>query len=62
MRIVFRLVESFPGAGMDNPLPRHEKYALALDVFPLSLAILILAIVHPALALKDPVSKSPSRK
>jgi hypothetical protein len=62
MRIVFRLVEFSSGAGVDNPLPHHEKYALALDAFPMSLAILILAIIHPGLALKGPESEFPSRK
>lgn len=62
MRIVFRLIEFSAGTGVDNPLPSHEKYALALDAFPMSLAILILAVVHPGLALKGPESEFPSRK
>ncbi|KAF2449535.1 hypothetical protein P171DRAFT_345210, partial [Karstenula rhodostoma CBS 690.94] len=56
MRIVFRLIEFSAGIGVDNPLPNHEKYALALDAFPMSLAILILAVIHPGLALKGPES------
>lgn len=62
MRIIFRLVEFSAGTGVDNPLPYHEKYALALDAFPMTLAILILAVVHPGLALKGPESEFPSRK
>ncbi|KAK7182642.1 hypothetical protein DPSP01_011469 [Paraphaeosphaeria sporulosa] len=62
MRIIFRLIEFSAGAGVDNPLPYHEKYALALDAFPMSLAILILAVIHPGLALKGPESEFPSRK
>ena len=62
MRIIFRLVEFTAGTGISNPLPHHEVYALALDAFPMTLAILILAIVHPGLALKGPESEFPSRK
>ncbi|KAF1977640.1 hypothetical protein BU23DRAFT_587593 [Bimuria novae-zelandiae CBS 107.79] len=62
MRIIFRLVEFAAGTEVSNPLPYHEKYALALDAFPMTLAILILAVVHPALALKGPESEFPSRK
>ncbi|KAJ4360552.1 uncharacterized protein N0V89_001117 [Didymosphaeria variabile] len=62
MRIVFRLIEFSAGTGVDNPLPYHEKYALALDAFPMTLAILILAVIHPGLALKGPESEFPSRK
>lgn len=62
MRIVFRLFEFSAGTGVDNPLPYHEQYALALDAFPMSLAILILAIIHPGLALRGPESEFPNRK
>ncbi|KAL1598963.1 hypothetical protein SLS60_008108 [Paraconiothyrium brasiliense] len=62
MRIIFRLVEFSAGTGVDNPLPYHEKYALALDAFPMTLAILILAVIHPGLALKGAESEFPSRK
>lgn len=63
MRISFRLVE-FSG-GMDpavNQLPYKEGYALGLDAFPMALATLLLAIIHPGLVLKGPDSNFPSRK
>jgi hypothetical protein len=62
VRIIFRLVEFSAGTGVNNPLPYHEEYALVLDAFPMTLAILILAVVHPGLALKGPESELPSRK
>ncbi|KAJ4295259.1 hypothetical protein N0V90_007270 [Kalmusia sp. IMI 367209] len=62
MRIIFRLIEFAAGTEVSNPLPYHEKYALALDAFPMTLAILILAVIHPGLALKGPESEFPSRK
>lgn len=63
IRIIFRLVEF--SAGLDpkkNPLPFEENYALGLDAVPMLLAILILAIYHPGLALKGPESVFPPRK
>jgi hypothetical protein len=63
MRIIFRLAE-FSG-GVDpasNSLPFKEEYALGLDAFPMVLAILILAIVHPGLVLNGEGSEFPSRK
>jgi hypothetical protein len=62
MRIIFRLIEFSAGTDASNPLPYHEVYALALDAFPMTLAIIILAVVHPGLALKGPESEFPSRK
>jgi hypothetical protein len=62
MRIIFRLVEFSAGVEVSNPLPYHEKYALALDAFPMTLAIFLLAVVHPGIALKGPESEFPSRK
>ncbi|KAH7135951.1 RTA1 like protein-domain-containing protein [Dendryphion nanum] len=63
VRVIFRLVEF--SAGMDpkkNPLPFEEGYALALDAMPMIIAILILAVIHPGLALKGPESVFPSRR
>ncbi|KAF2678302.1 hypothetical protein K458DRAFT_409045 [Lentithecium fluviatile CBS 122367] len=62
IRIIFRLVEFSAGTSVSNPLPYHEEYALVLDAFPMTLAILILAVVHSGLALKGPESQFPSRK
>lgn len=62
MRIIFRLVEFAAGTEVSNPLPYHEKYALILDAFPMTLSILILAVIHPGLALKGPESEFPTRK
>lgn len=62
MRIIFRLDEFSAGTDISNPLPYHEKYALALDAMPMTLALFILAAVHPGLALKGPESEFPSRK
>ncbi|KAH8730727.1 RTA1 like protein-domain-containing protein [Phaeosphaeriaceae sp. PMI808] len=63
MRIIFRLVE-FSG-GMDpatNQIPFKEGYALGLDAFPMVLAILVLAVLHPGLVLRGEESEFPSRK
>jgi hypothetical protein len=63
MRIIFRLAE-FSG-GVDpasNSLPFKEGYALGLDAFPMVLAILILAVIHPGLVLRGEGSEFPSRK
>ncbi|KAF2020657.1 hypothetical protein BU24DRAFT_416336 [Aaosphaeria arxii CBS 175.79] len=62
MRVIFRLVEFSAGNNTSNPLPYKEVYALTLDAFPMLLAALILAVVHPGLALKGPESEFPSRK
>lgn len=63
VRIAFRLAE-FSG-GVDpakNKLPFREGYQFGLDAVPMSIALLILAVVHPGLALKGPESEFPSRK
>ncbi|KAF1845121.1 uncharacterized protein K460DRAFT_336979 [Cucurbitaria berberidis CBS 394.84] len=63
MRIIFRLAEF--SSGIDkaaNSLPFEESYALGLDAFPMLLAILLLAVVHPGMILKGPESEFPSRK
>jgi hypothetical protein len=63
MRIVFRLIEFSGGVDpANNKLPFEEKYALGLDAFPMVLAILILAVVHPGLVLRGPESEFPTRK
>jgi hypothetical protein len=63
MRIIFRLIEFSGGVDpANNKLPFEEKYALGLDAFPMVLAVLILAAVHPGLVLKGPESEFPSRK
>lgn len=62
IRIIFRLCEFAAGTEVSNPLPYHESYALGLDAFPMTLAIFILAVIHPGLALKGPESEFPSRK
>ena len=62
VRIIFRLCEFAAGTEISNPLPYHEGYALGLDAVPMTLAIFILAVIHPGLALKGPESEFPSRK
>lgn len=62
VRIIFRLCEFAAGTEISNPLPYHEGYALGLDAVPMTLAICILAVIHPGLALKGPESEFPSRK
>lgn len=62
LRIFFRLAEFSAGTDISNPLPYHEGYALGLDAVPMTLAILILAVIHPGLALRGPESEFPSRK
>ncbi|KAH7350467.1 RTA1 like protein-domain-containing protein [Pyrenochaeta sp. MPI-SDFR-AT-0127] len=62
MRIIFRVVE-FSG-GMDpkvNQLPYKEGFALGLDAFPMALAVVLFALVHPGLVLKGSESELPSR-
>jgi hypothetical protein len=63
MRIVFRLAEYSGGVDpAKNKLPFKEGYQYGLDAVPMSVALLILAVVHPGLALKGPESEFPSRK
>ncbi|KAF2248011.1 hypothetical protein BU26DRAFT_325639 [Trematosphaeria pertusa] len=62
MRIIFRLIEFSAGTDISNPLPYHEIYPLVLDAMPMLIAIFILTVVHPGLALKGPESEFPSRK
>jgi hypothetical protein len=63
MRIIFRLVEFSAGVDPEkNELPYKESYALGLDAFPMMLALLILAVVHPGLVLRGSESEFPSRK
>ncbi|KAF2036625.1 hypothetical protein EK21DRAFT_45544, partial [Setomelanomma holmii] len=57
MRIIFRLCEFSGGIDPEkNKLPYQERYALGLDAFPMMLALLILAVVHPGLVLRGPES------
>ncbi|KAF1952525.1 hypothetical protein CC80DRAFT_176328 [Byssothecium circinans] len=62
VRIFFRLAEFSAGTDVSNPLPHKEGYALGLDAVPMILAIGVLAVFHPGLALKGPESEFPSRK
>lgn len=63
MRIIFRLVEFSGGVDPENnSLPFEEGYALGLDAFPMALALLILAVIHPGLVLRGEGSEFPSRK
>jgi hypothetical protein len=63
IRIIFRLVEF--SAGIDesaNALIGTEGYALGLDAVPMTLALSLLAAVHPGVVLRGPGSEFPSRK
>ncbi|KAF2853168.1 hypothetical protein T440DRAFT_379443, partial [Plenodomus tracheiphilus IPT5] len=63
IRIIFRLCEFTGGVEPeDNMLPYKEGYALALDAFPMVLASLALAVVHPGVVLKGADSEFPARK
>jgi hypothetical protein len=63
MRIVFRLAEYSGGVDPDkNKLPFQEGYQYGLDAAPMMVALFILVVVHPGLALKGPESEFPSRK
>lgn len=64
VRIIFRLAEYAGGMDLSNPVPFHEEYAYALDAFPMMVAILILALIHPGRALVGAESEFPkvSRK
>ncbi|KAL2182216.1 hypothetical protein L209DRAFT_760323 [Thermothelomyces heterothallicus CBS 203.75] len=57
IRIIFRLIEYSSGFGLDNPIPLHEEYAYALDCFPMMVALLILAVLHPGRYLRGPESE-----
>ena len=62
-RIAFRLAEYSSGMNPSkNMLPYKEGYPLGLDAAPMLLALVILAVVHPGLALNGPESEFPSRK
>lgn len=64
MRIIFRIIEFAKGFGPENPIPFNEVYIYALDVLPMMIALLILAIFHPGRYLVGPESEFPkiSRK
>lgn len=64
VRIIFRIAEFAGGVTPDNPVPFHEEYSYALDCFPMMVALLILAILHPGRYLLGPESEFPrlSRK
>ncbi|KAK8091781.1 hypothetical protein PG997_002142 [Apiospora hydei] len=47
IRIIYRIAEFAGGITPSNPIPFHEEYSYALDVFPMLLALLTLAIWHP---------------
>ncbi|KAH6640103.1 RTA1 like protein-domain-containing protein [Chaetomium tenue] len=57
IRIIFRIVEFSGGLGDSNPIPFHEEYAYALDCFPMMLALLVLAVIHPGRYLRGPQSE-----
>ena len=59
MRIVYRLVEFSPGAGMDNPLLTSEMYPFMLDAFPMLVALVLLNAMHPGFVLRGPESEFP---
>jgi hypothetical protein len=61
---VYRICEYAKGVNPSNPVPFHEAYSYALDAFPMMLAILALAVVHPGRVLSGPESEFPhlSRK
>lgn len=61
VRIIFRLVEYSRGMQPSNPVPFHEEYAYALDAFPMMVAILILAVIHPGRYLVGPESEFPKK-
>ncbi|KAK7990684.1 hypothetical protein PG990_014964 [Apiospora arundinis] len=64
IRIIYRIAEFAGGITPSNPIPFHEEYSYALDVFPMMLALLILAIWHPGRFLRGQGSEIPkmSRK
>ncbi|KAM7212587.1 hypothetical protein V8F06_012046 [Rhypophila decipiens] len=64
IRIMFRIVEFAKGFGPENPIPFNEVYIYALDVLPMMVALLILAVFHPGRFLIGPDSEFPkiSRK
>ncbi|KAK8117786.1 uncharacterized protein PG998_006067 [Apiospora kogelbergensis] len=64
IRIIYRIAEFAGGITPSNPIPFHEEYSYALDVFPMMVALLILAIWHPGRFLTGRDSEIPkvSRK
>jgi hypothetical protein len=62
-RIAFRLAEYSSGMNPSKTkLPYVEAYPLSLDAAPMPLALVVLTVVHPGLALKGPGSECHSRK
>ncbi|KAK7960612.1 hypothetical protein PG996_011257 [Apiospora saccharicola] len=61
IRIIYRIAEFAGGITPSNPIPFHEEYSYALDVFPMMLALLILAIWHPGRFLKGRDSEIPKK-
>jgi hypothetical protein len=63
IRIIFRLVEFSAGTDEStNVLIGTEGYGLGLDAGPMTLALLLLATVHPSIVLRGPDSEFPSLK
>jgi hypothetical protein len=63
IRIIFRLVEFSAGTDEStNVLIGTEGYGLGLDAGPMTLALLLLAAIHPSMVLKGPDSEFPSQK
>ncbi|KAK8022510.1 hypothetical protein PG993_013277 [Apiospora rasikravindrae] len=61
IRIIYRIAEFAGGITPSNPIPFHEEYSYALDVFPMLLALLILAIWHPGRFLTGRDSEIPKK-
>lgn len=64
VRIVFRLIEFGPGLNSSNKYISNELYPLLLDAMPMTLALILLNVMHPGLVLKGPDGEFPrvSRK
>jgi hypothetical protein len=63
IRIIFRLVEFSAGTDEStNVLIGTEGYGLGLDAGPMTLALLLLAAIHPSMVLRGPDSEFPSQK
>jgi RTA1 like protein len=59
-RICFRIAEFARGITPANPVPFHEAYSYVFDAFPMMVALLVLAVVHPGRVLVGRDSKFPS--
>jgi hypothetical protein len=62
VRNIFRIGEFSGGNSSSNPAVAHEAYSYAFDAFPMMIALIVLAVVHPGRTLVGEDSEFLSRR